>query len=111
MLGRNVRTRGGEADLVAVDPDGASIVLIEVKTRIGGRHDPQHAVGRDKQRRLIRTLKALRSSHRWHDRPARIDIVTVWWRDGHPEPDVRHHINAVSPGSSPAARPGSFRGR
>ena len=96
MLGRNVQPRGGEADLVAVDPDGKSIVLVEVKARIGGRHDPQHAVGRDKRRRLIRTLQALRSSHRWDDRPGRIDLVTVWWRDDQPQPDVRHHVNAVS---------------
>ncbi len=96
VLGRNVRTRGGEADLVMLDPDGRSIVLVEVKSRVGGSVDPQLAIGRNKQARLLRTLVALRAKHRWRDRPGRIDVVTVWWREASGAPEVRHYVNAVS---------------
>lgn len=96
LLGKNVITSGGEADLVMLAPDRRTIVLVEVKSRVGGTIDPQSALTRDKRARLGRTLEALRRKHRWESRPARIDLLTVWWTDPHAQPDVRHFMNAVS---------------
>lgn len=96
VLGRNVRTRGGEADLVMLAPDRRTIVLVEVKSRVGGTIDPQRAINRDKRARLVRTLVALRKARRWEDRPGRIDVVTVWWTQEGARPEVRHYVNAVT---------------
>ncbi len=79
-----------------LDPDGRSIVLVEVKSRVGGTLNPQSSIGRDKQARLVRTLSALRAKHGWRDRPGRVDVVTVWWRETEERPEIRHFINAVS---------------
>ncbi len=95
VLGRNVRTSGGEADLVMLAPDRRTIVLVEVKSRVGGTIDPQRAINRDKQARLVRTLGALRRARSWEDRPGRIDVVTVWWTREGETPDIRHYVNAV----------------
>lgn len=95
VLGRNVRTTGGEADLVMLAPDRRTIVLVEVKSRVGGTIDPQRAINRDKKARLVRTLKALRRARGWDDRPGRIDVVTVWWTREGETPDIRHYVNAV----------------
>lgn len=95
ILGRNVRTSGGEADIVALDPDRRTIVLVEVKSRMGGEIDPQVAITHDKRKRLTRTLAALRRRHRWLDRPGRIDVITVHWPSPDTKPLVRHMINAV----------------
>jgi len=96
ILGRNVRTSGGEADIVALDPDRRTIVLVEVKSRMGGEIDPQVAITHDKRTRLARTLAALRRRHRWLDRPGRIDVVTVHWPAPDTKPVVRHMVNFVS---------------
>lgn len=54
ILARNWRTRSGEIDLIATDPDGV-LVVCEVKCRRGRRFgDPLEALTFEKVRRLRR---------------------------------------------------------
>lgn len=77
VLQRNLRTRGGEIDLIARSPEGA-LVFVEVRTRQGGagRYAAVESVGRRKQRRLTE-LAAQYLAEGDADEPARIDVVAV----------------------------------
>lgn len=105
VLGVNLRIRGGEADLLAQDPDGQTIVLVEVKARravdpASGKlaPPPEVSVHAHKQARLRRILAHLIRANRWHDRPARIDVIAVEMpATGNPaNAIVRHTPNAVA---------------
>lgn len=98
LLGRNLRLSFGEVDILAEDPDGTTVVLVEVKTR---RVDPDHrtppaeaAITADKSRKLVALASALKRLNRWQDRPMRIDVIAVDLAEGGPAA-VRHHPNAV----------------
>jgi putative endonuclease len=106
ILGRNVRTRVGEADLVCEAPDRATVVIVEVKTR--GRREgqspasatvaPEASITSHKRQKLRDVTRALRRANRWFNRPVRIDVVAVEWNEGEPAPaTIRHHVNAVGP--------------
>lgn len=96
VLRRNFQSGAGEADLVCLAPDGAALVIVEVKTRraTGAGFAPEVAVGADKERRLRRTAIACARALGMQDRPLRIDVVAVSWpaRGG---PAVTHHQSAV----------------
>lgn len=74
---RNVRTRGGEIDIVA--RDGAAVVFVEVRSR--GRDDfgtPEESVDRAKRRRIAAAAKrylAALPPGEWSE--ARFDVVAV----------------------------------
>jgi putative endonuclease len=99
VLGRNVRVRVGEADLVCVAPDRRTIVLVEVKTRLRGSGRsllgevvaPERSVGVDKRRKLRSVLGVLSRANGWGDRPKRIDVVAVEWPAAGGKPELRHH--------------------
>jgi len=98
LLGRNLRLSFGEVDILAEDPDGSTLVLVEVKSR---RVDPSRrappaeaAITALKARKLVALASALRRLNRWQDRPMRIDVIAVdLGADG--APTVRHHADAV----------------
>lgn len=98
ILAKNVRSGMGEVDLIALDPDGRTVVFVEVKTRVaGGGARGEASVGVHKRAKL-RAL-ALREAKRrgWGDRPLRIDVVGVDWApDGGGAVAVRWHRGAVS---------------
>ncbi|HET6202297.1 MAG TPA: YraN family protein [Planctomycetota bacterium] len=76
ILGRNLRTRLGEVDLLAFD--GETLVAVEVKTRSGeafGR--PEEAVDARRIGRLRRAALALAAARGLGERPIRIDVVAV----------------------------------
>jgi putative endonuclease len=77
VIARNVRSRQGEVDLVALD--GESIVFIEVKAWSAyGMEDLQYGITIKKQRRIIETAKYFLSEHREYNRKAvRFDVVFV----------------------------------
>lgn len=96
VVARNLRTPGGEADLVCVDRGSGAVVLVEVKTRVqpeGGGVPATAAIDADKRRRLVATARALSRLPRFAGRPVRIDVVTVEYTGGRVE--VRHFVNAV----------------
>ncbi|MCW5769506.1 MAG: YraN family protein [Phycisphaeraceae bacterium] len=81
IIGRNVVTPHGEADLVCRDPDGRTMVIVEVKSRVvrgeGIHHRPERAVDRSKSARLRRIARGLRGANGWWDRHVRVDVVAV----------------------------------
>jgi putative endonuclease len=99
VLQRNAHVAPGEADLVCAAPDGITVVIVEVKTRIIDPDNPdpirpEANVHAHKQGKLHQVARALVRKHGWTDRPVRIDIVAVEWsRDG--AHIVRHHEAAV----------------
>jgi putative endonuclease len=86
---RNVRLGVDEADIVALDPDGPTLVLIEVKTRASARIDPVDSVDARKRHRLRRAAARLKS-RMTDDVPIRIDVIAIIWEPGVP-PQLRHY--------------------
>jgi putative endonuclease len=99
VLGRNLRCKIGEADLLCVAPDRRTIVVVEVKCRRVGTgtnaHPPPEAsVHAHKRRKLLAVTRHLVRANGWTDRPVRIDVVAVEWpRRGRPV--MRHYEGAV----------------
>lgn len=77
ILARQFRTRMGEIDLIAKDPEGTWI-FIEVKARRSHRYGlPEESVTPRKLRRIIRTLHAyIAGLHVAHVR-YRIDVIAL----------------------------------
>lgn len=95
ILGRNLRSRIGEVDLLAEAPDGRTIVVVEVKAGHGGPLPPEIRVGPVKQRRLTALAAHLARRHRLTQRPIRFDVIGVDLPAEGP-PRIRHHINAFA---------------
>jgi putative endonuclease len=89
ILERNVSFGDDEADIVVLDPDGRTIVVVEVKTRESDQPPPEASVGRTKQFRLSRCAAMLAKRARYRDRPFRFDVIAVVWPEN-AEPQVRH---------------------
>ena len=99
ILRRNIRHRHDELDLMALHPDGRTIVFVEVRTRREGTHAALYrSVDRAKQRRLYRSARSIINRYRLGDRHLRFDIITILWPQGG-SPDIQHHPSAFSPGS------------
>ena len=85
VLGRNVRTRAGELDLVCLDAD--TLVFVEVRTvgSPGGPADARDAVTPTKVRQVVRAARAwleTRAGRRLASRALRFDAVVVDARAG-----------------------------
>lgn len=95
ILDRNVALGDDEADLIALDPDKRTIVVVEVKTRQSDDADdvnastPELAVTRTKQFHIARLASRLQQSQKYKDHPFRFDVVAVIVR-GDAEPVIRH---------------------
>ena len=103
ILGRNVRSTMGEIDLVAMAPDGRTLVIVEVKTRAAPgavtphTPRPEDALTRDKRRRLLRLAQAEAKRRNLQSSPLRIDVIAIETNTSGP-PTLRHHEHAVTPG-------------
>jgi putative endonuclease len=103
ILGRNVRMRNGEADIVCLAPDRGTLVIVEVKCRrrglnrsqLGETVAPEASVHQHKQHKLRSIARTMVKANRWEDRPLRIDVVAVEWPVNGKAPTLRHHIGAV----------------
>ena len=104
MIGSNLRVPMGEADVLALAPDGETVVLVEVKTRRVEMEPgayvsppPEASITAHKREKLVAILRHLARANGWMRRPMRIDAIAVEWpREG--EPTLRHHEGAVSVG-------------
>ncbi len=93
ILHRGLTIGHDEADLIAVDPDGRTLVIVEVKTRTAGVPGPEAGITRDKRCRLARLASRLQERPQFRDHPIRFDAVAIVWpRDG--DPDIRHYEDA-----------------
>jgi len=93
LLGRNVHVGRAELDLVAVDPHGPALVVLEVRWRAGRAFGlPEETVDRRKLARLRAAAFALIQRGRLPDGtalpglPFRLDLIVV-----EPGGVVRHH--------------------
>ncbi|MDR3138301.1 MAG: YraN family protein [Treponema sp.] len=77
IIARNVRSRQGEIDLVALE--GEVIVFVEVKTWSAYGFDGlEYGIDRKKQRRIIETAKYFLSVHReYNGMTVRFDVVFI----------------------------------
>jgi putative endonuclease len=81
ILACNLRTPGGEVDLLALD--GETLVVVEVKsTSAPAGYDPAQRVGHAKRRRLRAARAWLAHRRGLRNRPFRFDVVTVREQDG-----------------------------
>lgn len=107
VLGRNLRTPEGEADLLVESRADGAIVVVEVKTRTRTDADhpgassllasPERAVDHDKQRRLAAILAHLARANAWRDRPLRVDVVAIEHTRAN-GPVIRHHQGLIRAG-------------
>jgi putative endonuclease len=103
VLGRNLRLRVGEADLVCLAPDRSTLVVVEVKTRLRGSGRsllgetvaPEASVHQHKRRKLMAVARGLVRANGWEGRTVRIDVVAVEWPAAGGRPVTRHHVGAV----------------
>lgn len=93
ILFRNLTVGRDEADLVAVDPDGRTLVIVEVKTRRTDAPAPEAGLDDRKGDRLARLAARLTRRREYRGHPVRLDAVAVVWPDGG-RPEVRHHRGA-----------------
>jgi putative endonuclease len=77
ILGRNLRCKAGELDLVCID-DGV-LAIVEVRQRESSQFGGALAsVTSAKQRRIIRAAKFfMQREPRWRDLPIRFDVLGV----------------------------------
>jgi len=90
VIDRNFRIRGGEIDIIAIDPSTSSgpmggektLVFIEVKTRSSADYgEPLEAIGYYKMRSLIKTTQFYKMKHPRLPDLMRIDAVSVLLND------------------------------
>ncbi len=81
VVHRNYHCRGGEIDLVMLDPnpqDAEVLAFVEVRLRGPGPVSGLESIGPMKQRRLIHAARHfLMSFPRWQDHPCRFDVVAI----------------------------------
>ena len=77
IIARNVRSKRGEVDIVAID--GETVVFTEVKAWSAyGMEDLQYGIDQKKQRRIIETAKYFLDKNRKYNKMAvRFDVVFV----------------------------------
>lgn len=96
VVERNYRCPEGEADLVAYDPEGDEVVLVEVKTRrtarAGGDVFPEEAVSVEKQRRY-RRIAYHYMAERYPVPSVRFDVIAVILRPANVG-EIRHLCGA-----------------
>jgi putative endonuclease len=96
ILHRQLRSRYGELDLVALD--GETIVFIEVKTRAStSAGHPTESITLVKQKKITQSALAFLKRHRWLNRKARFDVISIIWPKGGELPHLQHYINAFEP--------------
>ena len=95
LMGRNLRSRQGEVDILAEAPDRKTIVVVEVKATATSEspYPPEVHLSKRKQRKLVALAATLARRHRFIDRPLRFDLIAVECPPGQ-EPAIRHYLGA-----------------
>ncbi|TLM77464.1 MAG: YraN family protein [Actinobacteria bacterium] len=97
VLERNWRCRAGEIDVIGTD--GATLVLIEVKTRrTVAKGSPEEAVTPTKRRRIARVAAGYLATLAEQPPAVRFDVVTLFVL-GPERALLRHHRAAFEVGS------------
>src|SRR5438552_12949895 len=93
ILDRNVRSRLGEIDIVALD--GTCIVFVEVRTVRSAIMSPEESVGPAKQRRLAALGQYYLQTHHRPDADWRADVIAVEMDSNGRPRRLEHYVNAV----------------
>ena len=90
IIERNLRIGRDEVDLLAIAPDGQTLVVVEVKTAAASIPDPIEHINAEKQHHLTRVAAQLKKREAYANRPLRFDAISIIWPAGE-EPQVRHY--------------------
>ena len=90
LLHQNYKIGDDEADLIAIDPDGSTVVIVEVKTRSDNEPAPESSINRKKQFNLSRLASRLSKRKEFSGRPFRFDAIAIVWPVGE-EPQIKHY--------------------
>jgi putative endonuclease len=106
VLARRLRTLGGEVDVLALD--GATVVLVEVKTTTSGPGAERRVDARER-RRMADAWSALVRRRGLASRPHRLDVVAVRWADGRATCTLHRAFAPLSRAARRVGRPGDGR--
>lgn len=90
LLQQNYKLGDDEADLIAIDPDGVTVVIVEVKTRTSSEPSPESSINRKKQFNLSRLASRLSKRKEYSGRAFRFDAIAIVWPDGE-DPQIKHY--------------------
>ncbi|MDX1564370.1 MAG: YraN family protein [Phycisphaeraceae bacterium] len=95
LLGRNLRNRFGEIDLLAEDPADRTLAVVEVKAATSEQPGPEVHLNEAKRRKLSGLAAQLVRDYRLGDRRVRFDLIAVVWPTDRRRPvRLDHHRNA-----------------
>jgi len=77
ILARNLRLGRDEIDLLVLTPDQTTLVVVEVKCRIGAGARPEDRVDARKRQRLTRAAERLLQQRQFRTLALRFDVVGV----------------------------------
>ncbi len=90
IIGRNVRLKYGEIDIIAAKSD--DIILVEVKTKQNFDQGlPEEMVNITKQNKLRLLARAL--AQKYDEKNIRIDVIAIDFSKN--KPKINHIINAI----------------
>ncbi|WP_139492900.1 YraN family protein [Brevibacillus dissolubilis] len=93
IVGRNVRFREGELDLVALD--GQTLVFIEVRTRSSTQFGtPLESITRRKQQKLRQLALLFLAEHDGGAYLFRFDVISVQYKGEYTSPEIIHLLYA-----------------
>lgn len=103
IIDTNVHLAAGEADLIALDPDQQTYVIVEVKTRArrpgqplqSAQTPPEAAITAHKRSKLRKIAAHLKRTNQWSR--TRVDVIAIEQIEdgGKPRLVIRHHKDAV----------------
>lgn len=103
IIDANVELAAGEADLIALDPDQETYVIVEVKTRArrpgqplqSAQTPPEAAITAHKRSKLRQIASHLKRTNQWTR--TRVDVIAIEQIEdgGQPRLVIRHHKDAV----------------
>lgn len=77
ILARNLRLGRDEIDVLAIDPDGRTVVIVEVKCRSHAHARPEDRIDGRKRQRLARAALQLSMRPQFAGAPLRFDAISV----------------------------------
>jgi len=88
ILQRNARVDKAELDLIALAPDGHTLVFVEVKTSMQGPFHPATRFHPRQQQRMMQAAVRWMKRNHLTDRPLRFDLVGVLLQAK--DPEIQH---------------------